>query len=973
MSLILRSALLSAALWQFFSYCGDADAEPTPAPDELPRIAPETPSAAIATFQIRSGFRIEQVAAEPLVADPVAIAFDEKGRLFVAEMRGYSERRDDRLGRISMLTDSNGDGIFDASVVFADGLRWPTGLICWKGGVFVIASPDILYFADADGDGRADSKEVVFTGFGSGRDRLNVQALPNSLTWGPDNRIHGATAMNGGEIHRPGSEDKTSLNGRDFSFDPDTLELRAENGGGQYGMTFDADGRKFVCSNSNHIQWIPFPAKFNAPGIPRGPVDIAVDGPSAEVFRTSPDEPWRIIRTRWRMAGQVSGPVEGGGRPSGYFTAATGITLFRGNAFSSDFQNNAFVCDAGSNLVHRKIVEPSSGEQLLQARRAAGEFDREFLTSSDNWFRPVQATNGPDGALYIVDMYREVIEHPWSLPESIKSQLDLNSGNDRGRIYRVVPDGFRQPAPLAFETATVADLVALLEHPNGWHRDTASRLLVEQKPGDITPALRDLALHGNTAPGRRAAVQMLAKFGQLNGNVISSALEDPAPAVRRSVIEAVPDLTAPGLAQEISRLTKDPSPEVAFAAALALVKLPASPETRNALVASLETHPNQKWCHLAALAGLSNNAADALDQVLQSERLRLYPATFEIVEGLLSKIPKPVPDTISASLSNVLSGMSDPTARAALVNVAGIKLPANELNALVTSIREIAMNRSAAIDSRISAVTHLSRLDPLHSLPALGTLLSTAEAPSLQQAAIVAIGGSNFSEGGSILAQRWPQLSPGLHRLAIAQFFRNSAWRSDLLDAIESKTIPPTLLLPQQIDALRSSGAEAEQARARRILIATTQPESSAILEHYAPSLKLKGDPAAGETIFTARCSSCHLKGKIGNRFGPDVGTFQNAGAASILANIVDPNREIQPRYATITVTTRKGALHLGYMVNETPESITLREIAIGDVTLERNSIAQMETLNTSPMPQGLEAGLSHQQMADLLAFISQP
>ena len=215
-------------------------------------------------------------------------------------------------------------------------------------------------------------------------------------------------------------------------------------------MSFDSRGRKFVCSNSDHIQLVTYEDRYASRNpffaMPPPRSSIAADGPAAEVFRISPDEPWRVIRTRWRVAGLVPGPVEGGGRPSGYFTGATGTTIYRGDAFPEEYRENAFIADCGSNLVHRKKLLPD-GVGLI-ARRPDDEQQVEFLASRDNWFRPVQFANAPDGTLYIADMYREVIEHPWSLPESIKKHLDLNSGNDRGRIYRVAPDGFRQPKRL---------------------------------------------------------------------------------------------------------------------------------------------------------------------------------------------------------------------------------------------------------------------------------------------------------------------------------------------------------------------------------------------------------------------------------------------------------------------------------------------------------------------------------------------
>ncbi len=413
---------------------------------ELPRIPPHEPQQALSTFKVQDGFHIDQVAAEPLVASPVAVAFDADARLYVVEMRDYSEQDRERLGRVHLLEDADGDGHFDRATTFAEGLSWPTAIACYDGGVFVGAAPDILYLKDTNGDGKADVQRVVFTGFG----RSNVQGLCNSFQWGPDNRIHGATSSSGAVATRPDQPDfkSVSLNGRDFSFDPKTLDMRAESGGAQHGMTFDDWGRKFVCSNSDHIQMVMFEDRYLArnPSLtaPSARVSIAADGPQAEVFRASPLEPWRIVRTRLRVTGAAVGPVEGGGRAGGYFTGATGTTIYRGNAWPAEYVGQSFTGDVGSNIVHRKILEPN-GVGFIARRADPG---KEFVSSTDNWFRPAQFGNAPDGALYIIDVYREVIEHPQSLPPEIKQYLDLTSGRDRGRIYRVVADGFaQQPLP----------------------------------------------------------------------------------------------------------------------------------------------------------------------------------------------------------------------------------------------------------------------------------------------------------------------------------------------------------------------------------------------------------------------------------------------------------------------------------------------------------------------------------------------
>ncbi|MDQ3625026.1 MAG: cytochrome C, partial [Verrucomicrobiota bacterium] len=289
------------------------------------------PPQALAAFQIKGGFRVELAAAEPNVVDPVAMAFDENGRLFVAEMRDYPERRKERLGTIRLLEDTDADGVYEKSTVFAKHLGWPTTVICYGGGLFVGAVPDIVWLKDTNGDGVADERKVIFTGFSPGENPEIAPRCFKGFQWGLDNRIHGATSGNGGSVTAVAGalREPIDLRGRDFSFDPRTLTMRAESGAAQFGLSFDERGRKFVCSNSHHIQTVMYEDRYTQrnPLFAMRPalVDIAADGPAASIFRISPDEPWRILRTRWRVEGRVKGPIESG-RPSGNFTSAAGIT-----------------------------------------------------------------------------------------------------------------------------------------------------------------------------------------------------------------------------------------------------------------------------------------------------------------------------------------------------------------------------------------------------------------------------------------------------------------------------------------------------------------------------------------------------------------------------------------------------------------------------------------------------------------------
>src|SRR5438067_3213603 len=496
---------------------------------ELPRIPPTEPADALKKFHVAPGFRIEQVAAEPLVADPVAVAFDENGRLYVVEMRGYSENKDEHLSRIRLLEDSDGDGKFDKSTIFVDGLAWPTAIFCWAGGVLVVDAPDIFYFKDTSGDGQADEQRKLYTGVGV----ANVQGLANSFQWGLDNRIYLAISGSGAELKRAddGQARPLSLRGRDIAIDPRTWEVTPVSGGAQHGLSFDDWGNRFVCSNSDHLQEVMYEDRYLArnPYIaaPSPRRSIAADGPQADVFRTSPIEPWRIVRTRLRVSGITPGIVEGGGRPAGYFTGATGTTIYRGDAWPSPWQGLAIVGDVGSNLVHRKRLEPD-GVGFIGRRI---DEKSEFVSSSDIWFRPVQFANAPDGTLYILDMYREVIEHPASLPPIIKKHLDLTSGRDRGRIYRVVPDGFKQPPLPKLAEAGIELLVALLQHPNAWHRDTAARLLYERQDKTAVAPLEKLAIESQLPLARMHAMHALEGLNALSEKVLLPRLSDDHPGV----------------------------------------------------------------------------------------------------------------------------------------------------------------------------------------------------------------------------------------------------------------------------------------------------------------------------------------------------------------------------------------------------------------------------------------------------------
>src|ERR1041385_1398697 len=505
-------------------------------PKELPRFPPVAARDALNTFQLRKGFRLELVAAEPLVIDPIALAFDEDGRLFVVEMKDYPDGKQHR-GQIRRLVDTDGDGRFDKATVFAKDLRWPSAIHCYGGGVFVGSVPDLLYFKDTNDDGIADEKKVVLTGWGSRAGTLDPEGVFGSLAWGVDNRIHGLVNRYSGDITNPSDPTGSAVRlGGNFAIDPRTMALTVEAGEGQYGMGFNDEGRQFLCRQHRHIMPQLFERRYADRNpyytMPDPTVDIAVDGPKAALYRISPEEPWRVMRTKWRVEGLEQG-IEAGGRASGYFSSACGLTIYRGNAFPREFVGDAFVADPAENILHHKKVMHTG--PVASAERPADEQKVEFLASKDSWFRPVFMANAPDGTLYVIDMYREIIE-ALGIPDEIAKHLDLHAGGDMGRIYRVVPDGFKQPPAPRLSRASLAELVATLEHPNGWHRDTAARLLYERNDRAAAPMLAELATQSKSPLGRLHALYALKGLGALEERLLLQALSDGDGVVREHAV-----------------------------------------------------------------------------------------------------------------------------------------------------------------------------------------------------------------------------------------------------------------------------------------------------------------------------------------------------------------------------------------------------------------------------------------------------
>ena len=610
---------VALALVLFLVACGGSG--PTKGPYDTD---PLTPEQAVEAFQIKPGFRIEVVAAEPQLTDPVDIAFDENGDLWVAEMRDYpfdpAEGEQPR-SRIRFLQDQDGDGRYETATVFADNLLQVSTVLPWKGGIFAAAAPDVLFLRDTDGDHKADIKEVWFTGFETD---VTPEARINSLRYGLDNWIYAANAGRTGTITSPQHPDQpgVGVRGHDFRFHPGTGAWEPAAGSVQYGMSFDEWGHRFGSRNTVFLIHAVLPAKYvlrNRFFSPGSPMQFLVEHDDEEnkIYPLTEPQQWRIERTQARQKRYDETNSSRIEHLWGRFSAATGATVYVGDSFPKEYVGNVFVGEVNGNLVRRNVLTQDGA--TFRAHGAL-EGDREFLAVKDSWFSPVNFANAPDGHLYMLDFYREYIEEPLSIPMALqeKLQMDFYRGTDRGRIYRIAPENAQPSRSLksGLGEASTEELAAALEHANGWHRRTAHRLLVEKQDQAAVPLLKTMAAESESPQGRLHALWVLEGLGALEPALVRRALGDEHPRIRENAIkmaEAFFSSHLPELANVLMARQNDDDPRVRFQFILTLGLLPSN---HRALAPLIAEYAEDKWFRKALLSSVGRGGMRVLNRLL---------------------------------------------------------------------------------------------------------------------------------------------------------------------------------------------------------------------------------------------------------------------------------------------------------------------------------------------------------------------
>lgn len=989
---VLGALLLGASLW--CASCGNR----SPLQGGLERRQPLSPAEALLSFEIAEGFGLELAVAEPNVADPIAIAFDEKGRLYIAEMRGYPfdpPPGGEDAGRIRLLEDRDADGVFERARVFADGLHWPSGVACWKGGIFVTAAPDIVYLKDTSGDGVADVRRTVFTGFGTDKS----EDIVNNLKWGMDHWIYGTTSYNGATVRhagRPGAIE-IPLGTNDFRFHPVTEVIEAVEGTlGDFGNAFDDWGNRFGSNSGNPIIHAVFPLRHAADGMEPRQMGAPIYESGRRVFQISRPEPWRVARkaywSRWvdtthDMRARRFPPRELAER--GYYTGGAGLGIYRGAAYPSEFAGNAFTPEPAGNLVLRSIVERSG--VTFRARRATA--GREFLASTDNWFRPVNVANGPDGCLYLMDMYREVIEDPSAMPGEILEHIDYYSGQDMGRVYRIVPDGFVRGVPPQLGEAPVSELVALLEHEDGWWRSTAHRLLFERSAVGASALLRDAAMRSPSPKGRLHALWSLEGLDRLDGGTLAAALSDSHPAVRRNaVLLAESRLASSGaLRGKIESMALDEDAAVRFGVALA-VSAVNDADSSLILARILRRDPGDRWIRAAVLAGARRNSHALLDLLLGDESFMANRNAPDAVKHLVSNVAASESlDAVHAALNPTLrlSGPGGRSLRLAALSgtAAGMERRGSslasvrdgragpELRAAIAEVLaeapEIAADRDgASAAERTEAIRLLAWAARGAALPALAALLAPDEPAEVQLAAIRALSALGGDEVGRVLVRGWRSYSPAVRREAVEALFSRDERLEPFLDALEAGTVLAAQLDPTRRAALLEHTRPEIRRRARQVLVRLEVASPEEMVREYRSVLVMEGDADRGAEVFERECATCHRLDGVGHEVGPDLAERASSSREELLVDILDPNRSVQSNFVNYRLDAADGSVVTGLLARESASSVTLRRGDSVEDTVPRSRIDSLTSMGLSLMPEGLENEIEPSEMADLLSFL---
>ncbi len=957
-------------------------------------------------IQTSDDLEFRLLASEPIIRDPINLCVDASGTLWVVEMGDYpggdpahikpgttfqnerAFRGTDKKpwdgapgGRVKRLHDSDGDGKYDGSTVFLDGLKFPTGVFPWKDGLLVCAAPEIFFAQDTDGDGKSDVHETLYTGFSE----ANPQHRVNGFEWGLDGWLYLAAGNHSnGEITSIKTGKKVNTSGRDIRIEPHTGAVEAISGPSQWCRCRDDFGNWYGNDNTRPLYqfvieerflkrnpFVPSPTPFaNLPTPPQSP----------PVYPTSETEDrFNDLSTMNR------------------FTSACGPTISR-NVQNDLDDVEAFVCEPVHNLISRLVINQNNIE--FSGARTSNDKDSEFISSTDNWFRPVRIISAPnDDLVWVVDMYRQVIEHPEWIPESWQSSMDLYAGAEFGRIYALrrkgTAESFNEAIP-NLRKLNSNQLAFQLTQPNGWQRDTAQQLLLERhRDGeDLASAITQLESHlyDNNFPAR-TRIQSLWTMSQIAPDQanVERLLGDPDSNVVVNSIRAI------GLSKVfenealIDQLCSHENLQIRFEVALALGELP--PEKRIPLKSLATENLNDPWMRAAILSSSVGVAESVLAHVCEHAEKSL--GRTKIIDGLIATAMGNDPEsgifTILKSL-NLDAANTSPWQWPALVSALDIlkrkggrlaklsdKSGENSSNIrslknLIQSLAQRASDPKTRKGLPLMAVHLIGHTpDNAHDVTgSLAAMLGPQYGNDFQAAAVESLGRIGNVDP---LVDAFKDSGPALQAKIQTVLLTRTDWTQSLIAGIEQGTLGVDDLNPSTREILSEHRDEAIRKRVSILLEQTQVTARSEILEQYRSALEFADsnpDLVAGKMLFETNCAACHQLGGIGKSVGPDLAGLQSKTAEYILSAVMDPNRAVEAKYRAYKIATTEGKFYSGMILEESATSVKIAMADGSEVVVLRGEIEEMVRSSKSFMPEGFEKTITVDQMKYLLAFIEE-
>ena len=962
--------------------------------EEHAAAVPPTPQQVQAATVLAAGYSMRLAAAEPAVVDPVAITFDEDARPYVVEYRDYPEGPppgSPAMSRIVRLDDVDGDGFYEGSTVVADHVPFAQGVLAARGGLLVTAAPDVLLLVDDDGDGRADRRDVIASGFKVGNSQLRAACPQLDI----DNTVSITGGLSGGVVNRPGrpASEGVKIDRRDVKIDLATGRIAAAAGFGQFGNAFDDLGRRFTTSNRNPVIAVRLPADAIARNtfvdLGGGYEDVAPSGAASRVFP--------IAETSATAASHA-----------GTHTSACGLTIFRGDLLGTDAVGDAFICEPVSHLVTRRRMRPLGASFASDHVGADGT---EFLASRDPWFRPVFTATGPDGALWVIDMCRRTIEHPQYMPVGLAETLDLRAGDQAGRIWRIQRDGLtarRWVAP-----ATAAEAAALLCDPNGWRRSTAQRLLVEGRFADAESAIRAMLATKPSAVATVHALWTLHGLGKITAADVRAAASAPEAGVREAAARLAPLIDPTDLAAEIAgRCGDDDDAHVRLAAMLAAAGSPAASATETLAAAAARRPYNawhDPWIDRAILSGAVGRAAALLEAMSASavdtdcdeplvefvERLggtaagavasgeTVAPASGDAAAALGVLVGRNAAGRGSWFDVALLSGLASRMPLARLSSApTGSSIPAviDLATAFVRDGRAPEAARKTAIRLLGAAVRSGGDSHASAARDSLRRLVESGASAELQSAAVGALvrSGDATAVGGMVDTVGGGTLEPTVRTAAVTALADRRDGAGLLLAAIESKKVPASVVpLDRRAALARSPDAAIREAAGRIWNAGGAAGLTEQEVAGFVSAARAGGSVDRGRELFVKHCSACHQApasgGSVavpGQQVGPALAEAADRPIEQIVVAIVDPNRTVEPRWESSVVVTEDGEVIEGIVAESGQDSLVIVRAGGERRTVPRQQIETLQASGRSLMPEGFGRSLQPVELADVVAFL---